>query len=89
MVRVIGIMYVRCDSDSDTLNPHSLLFQGMRNCHPGPASGRGGCFCWLLCLLSRGVVPVVSAVRVYGDGNAAGAASAEGAAVRVVDEDDS
>jgi hypothetical protein len=29
---------------SDTLNPHDLLFPGMRNRHPGQAFGRGGCF---------------------------------------------
>ena len=30
-------------SPSDTLNPHDLLFPGMRNRHRGQAFGRGGC----------------------------------------------
>jgi hypothetical protein len=29
---------------SDTLIPHNRAIFGMRNRHPGPASGRGGCY---------------------------------------------
>src|SRR2546421_9797934 len=69
---------------SETLNPHSLLFAGMQDRHPGPARGRGRAL-WLLSLPpSRDVVLVVSAALAYGDRRDTAAAGAKGPLVRVI-----
>ncbi len=77
-----------CSSPSDTLNPHSLLFAGMQDRHPGPARGRGRAL-WLLSLPpSRDVVLVVSAALAYGDRRDTAAAGAKGPLVRVIGKSD-
>ncbi len=74
-------------SPSDTLKPHSRPFPGRRGRHPRPSSSCDGCFSAFL-LLSRAVVPVVSAVLAYGDRLAVPVAGADGPCVWVVGEGD-
>ena len=51
MISSIGeISRERVFKSSDTLNPHERPFTGMLDCHPRPASGRGGCFLVFLLL---------------------------------------
>jgi hypothetical protein len=47
-----AIMYVSCESDSDTLKLHELAFAGSRDPYPGLACGRGGCSQVVALLLS-------------------------------------
>ena len=78
-----------CSSPSDTLNPHELPFVGMRDRHPGPASGRIGCFGLLLVPPFPGCCSGGwSAVAADGDRDGVAAASADGLRVRVVGDGD-
>jgi hypothetical protein len=43
VVRAMLIMYVKCVSGSDTLNPHNFRFPGTPGCRPRSASGHNGC----------------------------------------------
>jgi hypothetical protein len=51
VVRTIGILYVRCESDSDTSIPHELPGRGMPGRHPRSAFGRSersvSCYSWI------------------------------------------
>src|SRR6266566_238250 len=71
-----------------TLIPHDRPFRGMRDCHPGPAFGRGGCINCLSYSFPWAVAPAVSPVPAHGDYDGAAAAGAESPGVQVIGECD-